>query len=211
MIGKIFGRLNVIAYAGKDKWGKNLWLCICSCGEDRILGQSILKTGNTKSCGCLKVDLIKKNAKYPVTDKRLYGAWYNMCARCYDENNKAYVNYGGRGIQVCPEWKDDYSNFLKWALANGYKSSLTIERIDVNGDYEPGNCAWVTRKDQANNRRNNRIVTFRGETKTLTQFCEEYNIKPDTFRDRIKRGWSFEDALTKPVRKFKEKSNESNN
>lgn len=119
-----------------------------------------------------------------------------MLNRCYREKDKRFNNYGGRGIKVCEEWKNNFNHFAEWAYKNGYNENLTLDRIDVNGDYEPSNCRWVTLKQQENNRSNNHLITYKNETKTLAQWAEEKNIKYSTLERRINRyHWTIERAL----------------
>jgi hypothetical protein len=121
-----------------------------------------------------------------------------MRNRCRNPNEKAYKYYGARGIKVCKEW-ETFDNFHKWAIETGYVEGLTIDRIDNNKDYEPNNCRWATKKEQALNRKTNRHIEFRGETKTLCEWSEEYGINRTTFMNRLERGWSIEKALETPV------------
>lgn len=127
-----------------------------------------------------------------------------MIRRCYQEDVKNYYLYGGRGIKVCDEWFDydnGFNNFYKWAMDNGYSDNLTLDRIDVNGDYNPSNCRWITNEEQAKNRRSNRYLTYNGETKLFSEWCEKINIPESTLRNRLKRGWSVERALNEKVHK----------
>lgn len=121
-----------------------------------------------------------------------------MYCRCYYPSTNQYKNYGGKGIKVCDEWQhiEGFINFYNWAMENGYDETLTLDRIDNNKDYCPENCRWETRKNQSNHRTNNVFYTFNGETKTSKQWCDEYNINQTTFIDRLKRGWTLEQALT---------------
>lgn len=129
----------------------------------------------------------------------LYTVWSRMKERCYNKNDAAYKNYGGRGIYVCDEWKNDYLAFHEWALSSGYEYGLSIDRIDNNGPYSPENCRWATRKEQCNNRRTNLLVTYNGETKTFSQWIEEYNADYDLVFQRYKKlHWDFGKALTTP-------------
>ncbi len=131
---------------------------------------------------------------------KLYCAWKHMKERCYSKNCKDYKNYGERGIVVCEEWKNDYLSFKKWSLANGYAPSLTLDRIDVDGNYDPSNCRWTTWKEQANNKRNLRLITFNGETKTLTEWATITGIRLTTLYMRlVVRKWPVEKALTTKV------------
>lgn len=149
---------------------------------------------------------LNPNYKDGRKNTRLYRIWNNMKSRCYNPHFSQYKNYGARGISVCDEWKDDFQSFHDWAISHGYTDELTIDRIDNNGNYRPDNCRWINNKAQSNNRRSNHIVTIENETKTLTEWCEIYDINYQTVQDRIRRGWSESDALTKPIcTKFKKR------
>lgn len=191
--GKRFGKLTVLKYACSYKQRSN-WLCKCDCGNETIVESRLLKSGNVTSCGCV-------HKYHGMSGTRLYTIWQHMIDRCYNSNNTNYKNYGGRGIQICDEWKDDAGKFCEWALANGYAKDLTLDRIDVNGNYEPGNCRWATRKEQANNKRNNHFLSCNGEIKTITEWERITGISKQTIYKRLKRGWSVERALTEPVKK----------
>jgi hypothetical protein len=130
---------------------------------------------------------------------RLYHIWEDMKSRCNNPNNRRYKDYGGRGIKVCHDWQVDFRLFSNWAINNGYADNLTIDRINVEGDYEPGNCRWSTKKLQSNNRRDNRYITFKGTTRTLTQWAEIKGFKPHVLKNRLNRGWSVNRALTTPL------------
>lgn len=139
-----------------------------------------------------------------MSKERLQRTYSNMKTRCYNPNSNRYHCYGGRGIRVCDEWLGwgkGFKNFEKWALLNGYADNLTIDRIDVNGNYEPNNCRWVTNKQNTNNTRRNRNITYNGETHTMSEWCEILGVKLGTLSARIYRGWSLEDVMTKPIRK----------
>lgn len=144
--------------------------------------------------------IINGKIKYGKSYSRLYKTWQGMKERCYNVNNSNYDNYGGRGIKVYDKWRDSFLTFEKWSLENGYTDELTLDRIDVNGNYEPCNCRWATLEVQANNRRTNIFVEYNGVTKTIAQWGKEYNILPETIRDRLKRGMSIECALNNPTK-----------
>lgn len=127
---------------------------------------------------------------------RLYRIYNNMKTRCYNPNSPSYKNYGGRGITICEEWLNDFKAFYDWAISHGYRDDLTIDRIDVNGNYEPSNCRWVNAYIQSNNTRRNNYITFFGETRTLKEWADYFGINEKTVRDRIKRGWDIFDAFT---------------
>lgn len=219
--GKRFGEWLVIDYVPKNKGMKKV-ICQCSCSKifERYLKH--LKSGASQSCGHNSLKEVgkkvgKSNLKYSninLSNTRLYNAWNNMKSRCNNEKNLRYEDYGGRGIKICQEWLEEtqgFINFYNWAINNGYREDLTIDRIDNNGNYEPNNCRWVTAKIQANNRRkdkNSRYLTYKGITKTAKEWCNEYNINYSTLSCRInKLNWSDEQAL----KDFVERSNYGNN
>ncbi|MDE5415496.1 hypothetical protein [Alkalihalobacterium chitinilyticum] len=130
-------------------------------------------------------------------NRRLYKIWYDMKRRCYNQNSRNYRNYGGRGIEVCDQWLSDFAEFYHWAMENGYDDRLQLDRIDVNGDYEPINCRFATHQEQQNNRRNNRLIKIGNETFTCAQVCRKYGINPKTFHSRLKRGWTGQKLLSR--------------
>ena len=134
-------------------------------------------------------------------NKRISRIYWNMKTRCYNQSSNKYHSYGGRGIRICDEWKNSFANFKEWALNNGYADNLTLDRINNNGNYEPNNCRWATIKQNTNNTRKNRLLTYNGETHTMSEWCEILGVKLGTLSSRIYRGWSVEDAMTKPIRK----------
>ena len=199
LTGKKYGRLLVIGKADALN-GHTRWLCKCDCGKECIVHSSSLKSGNTKSCGCYRIENAKKlYSGVRQNDKHLYAVWSGIKQRCRNSNNKSYCNYGGRGIKICDEWADNYEPFYNWAMRSGYRSGLEIDRIDCNGDYCESNCRFVQRETQANNKRNVMLYTINGVTKTLPQWCREYNQDYYTVRQRVyKLGWNIEDALVLP-------------
>ena len=137
--------------------------------------------------------------------KRLYNIWYNMKRRCYNKKNKDYKYYGERGIKICDEWLNNYQEFEKWSLNNGYKDDLTIDRIDNNGNYEPKNCKWLSIQEQQFNKRNTTYCELDGVVESLPKLCKKYNIDDEVVYHRIKRGWNVKKALTTPTKKIKTK------
>lgn len=213
LTGQKFGRLTVLGRADDyvdPKGNKAIqWLCLCECGNRRKVQSSHLKDGHTKSCGCLNKDILSKMAStHRDSETLLYKVYQNMKQRCVNPNNQRYKFYGGKGIAVCKEWNDDYLKFKEWASDNGYKQGLSIDRIDINRDYEPSNCRWAEYKVQNNNRSNNHYVTYNDVTKTLAEWAEEYNIDYNVFSWRIRKGWEVERALTTPIRPKKRCANE---
>ena len=130
---------------------------------------------------------------------RIRNTWHQMITRCYDETASNYKYYGGKGVRVFEEWRNSFQSFYEWSLANGYDHTLTIDRIDVNGDYSPYNCRWVDMKTQCNNRSNNIIIEFNGEKHTIPEWSTILGIKQYVIRNRLNRGWSVDEALSRKV------------
>lgn len=208
LTGQSFGRLKVIGRNGKTKKGGTLWHCVCECGNECDVEGYRLKNGHTRSCGCLQFETLYKYGERhgDATGQlsELYNRWRAMKRRCYCSSSTNYKYYGGRGIEVCSEWKTSYLNFKQWALENGFEENkgLTLDRIDFNGNYYPENCRWITLGEQQRNKRNNLTVLFRGKVMTAIELSETLGIGYDTIKWRIKRGWSGE-KLAKPVRSHK--------
>lgn len=203
LTGQKFGKLTPLYNVGKNKHNAALWLCQCDCGNTHITKSSYLINGECKSCGCL----IKEKAsitsyRHGLSTTRIYKIWSGMKYRCNkNHSTKIHKNYKNKGIQVCDEWKNDFMAFYNWAMENGYQENLTIDRIDVNGNYEPDNCRWVTMKEQENNRNNNHYINYNNEIHILMEWSRILNINYDALRYRLKKGWSVEKAFTTPVRK----------
>ena len=156
LTGKHFGKLTVIKRV--NNIGKRVtWHCQCDCGKIRNVMSTNLICGKTSSCGCIRNAKTKEtNTKHGLKNTRLYNIWVNMKQRCYNSNNPKYPIYGGRGIKICDDWKNYFFSFYNWAISNGYKENLTIDRMNVNGNYEPNNCRWITNQEQQKNRRNSK-------------------------------------------------------
>ena len=202
LAGQRFGKLTVIKRIPNDHDTRTLWECLCDCGKTAIVAGGHLKDGHTTSCGCVRADNLGKNNtnyKHGMSHTRIHGIWATMKQRCTNPQNPKYKNYGGRGIKICDEWLNDSSNFIAWAMANGYSDDLSIDRIDVNGDYCPKNCRWATNTEQAFNRTDNRLITYMGETKPLGKWVKQLGLNYKKVESRINSyNWSAERAFTTP-------------
>ena len=199
--GSKFGRLTVVERSAKSrKAGHAMWTCLCDCGTFCEVDSYALRHGLTRSCGCLMREW--QNASHCTHGKsgsRLYSIWLGMRDRCNRPGNKYYGHYGGRGIKVCFAWDTSFEAFSDWADQAGYNDSLTIDRIDVNGDYCPENCRWATVVEQGRNKRYNRKLQYRGEEKTLGEWAEETGIPIALISSRFSRGWNAERIFNEPV------------
>lgn len=196
--GKRFGKLLVVKRANNyiTPAGNyiTMWECKCDCGNIKAISGHALRNGFTKSCGCI-------HKKHGLTGTRLFNIWVDMRQRCYNPKIPNYNLWGGKGITVCEEWKNNFQSFYDWAMTNGYTANCSIDRINGNGNYEPSNCRWATAKQQARNLSNNHNITISGETKTLSAWLEQSPITKSTFYRRVKQGISIEEALSLPRRK----------
>jgi len=213
LTGNVFGRLTVIKYYGKDKWGKSRWTCLCDCGNQKIVQEGHLKDGHTRSCGCLQKETVIKrstihNHSKRNKESRTYISWKNMNHRCNNPNRPDYKYYGGRipPITVCKRWSNKnpkgFENFLE--DIGEISENKEIDRINNDGNYDLSNCKLSTRKDQMRNTRNSIYVIFNNENRLLIELSEEYNIPYKILWQRINRDkMSIKKALMTPVRKWK--------
>ena len=202
--GKRFGLLTVIEKT-KDKSGYSVWKCKCDCGKTHIALGTRLTHGKVLSCGCLRyTKASQKLTTHGKRHTRLYSIWANMKNRCNLPTSTEYARYGARGIRVCDEWQDDFMAFYNWAIANGYRDDLTLDRENNDGNYEPSNCRWATSHEQTRNTRHNRMLEHNGETHCITDWSAITGIPKALIGQRIDRlGWTIDKALTTPVRKTK--------
>lgn len=200
LLGQTFGRLTVTKDLGRHPQGRSYWECVCSCPKQTVMRVKgyWLTSGNTQSCGCLRAEnSTAARFVHGMTSSSAYGTWRSMMERCYAPDYSNYENYGGRGIQVCDRWHDPRS-FLE-DMGEPPSDAHTLDRIDVNGHYEPQNCRWATPKQQARNRRNNRLLTWRGKTQCVAAWAEELGIPYEALRMRLARPTStIEKALSRP-------------
>lgn len=206
--GKKYGRLLVTDRVGVNKHKQITWLCECDCGNKIITTSSSLKSGHTTSCGCYARELFSKNftthgLSRDETGKqtRLYGIWKCMVGRCHRPGASGYERYGEHGIIVCPHWHD-YKNFYDWAMQNGYRHDLTIDRINNKGNYDPLNCRWATNTQQQRNRGSNRMVDFNGQSEPMVVWSEKYHVNYATLKSRLNAGWPVEKALLTPTKQI---------
>lgn len=195
-VGDKFGHWTVIGEAVKGSGYHKNYLCQCDCEEKtrKYVDEQNLKRGLSLSCGCVtKVKAAQRFTRHGLSKKRLFHVWVGMTGRCYNQTNTRYKDYGGRGIAVCPEWKNDFVAFYEWAMATGYNEDAkygecTLDRINVDGNYEPDNCRWVSIKKQSNNRRNNIYITYSNETHTVTEWSKITGISRATLTQRYRKG-----------------------
>ena len=199
LTGKIFGRWRVISRADDTHYKHPQWLCICDCGNKKIVKSQTLRDGQSKSCGCLNRDVqrqkcIDRNTSHGLSKTRTYRIWSGMIQRCFNKNNHKYNIYGARNITVCKSWLK-FANFYR--DMGECPPHHTLDRINTNGIYKPSNCRWATQKTQQNNRLNNRKITFNGVTLCVTEWARQLGTSHKTITGRLDRGWSIRDALSK--------------
>ena len=207
LTGMKFGRLTAIKRVADhiEPSGRKvaMWECICDCGNTYTVSGKRLKNGITKSCGCLQKDR-PNGTTHGMSNTEIWKHWKYMKMRCNCKckNSLSYKNYYKRGITYCEEW-EDFEPFYEWAMSHGYKDGLTLDRINNDKGYSPDNCRWTTIKEQQNNTRRNRLITYNGRTQTLTQWAEEKGIKYQTLDYRLKN-WNIEKAMEIEVNKWGE-------
>lgn len=199
--GNVYGRLTLLKHAPRGKQLRHVhWWCRCTCGTVKIIAQTSMRQGLTLSCGCHRREL---NALLHRTHGQagtpLYHIWQLMVRRCYKPGAQNYLRYGGRGIRVCARWRHSFAAFAS-DMAPRPSPQHSIERINNEGHYEPGNCTWATRREQGANKRNNVWVTYKGQRRRLVHWADSLRVHPAFLRNRLKRGWTVEQAFTTPVR-----------
>ena len=201
LTGKTFGRLVVIERAENSKFRKARWKCQCSCGNIAIVCSDNLRKGLAKSCGCLrKESLAKRNTTHGMTKTHEYQTWARMIARCQNFTNSDFKDYGGRGIDICQEWRNDFMAFFNY-IGKRPSPEHSVDRINNDGNYEPGNVKWSLPTQQANNKRYNRLITINNTTMNVTEWAQKIGINPRTIFSRLQRNWPPEKAVLHPIRK----------
>jgi hypothetical protein len=202
LLGREFGRLIVQSYAGRvGKRQQVAWNCQGRCGRMCIVMSTKLKSGWTKSCGCYKVDKARADSTtHQLTHLPEHASWSAMIQRCENPAVEDYHRYGGRGIAVCERWRSSFVAFLQ-DMGQRPDIRMTIERKNVNGNYEPDNCIWATRKQQNRNRRSNRVLEWNGEALCVAEWAERLGIPAAAIINRLNDGWNVERALTAPLKK----------
>jgi hypothetical protein len=196
LTGRTYGRLTVIGYSHVN--GKTaVWNCRCSCGTEKTVRSTDLKSGSTQSCGCLHRE---KTVTHGKTKSRCYRIWRGMIQRCTNPNHELYHNYGGRGVTVSDDWRS-FELFYR-DMGDPPDDALTLERKDNDVGYCAGNCVWATWEEQSNNKRNSVFLEYDGKRQTIAQWAREYGFdNPSTLRNRVHRGWLLERALTEPIQR----------
>lgn len=199
-----FERLTALTCVGKTNGGHRLWKCLCECGTECVVAAYELISKHSRSCGCLQREAASVNGKRSRThgkaDSYIYHVWNGLKGRCYRESDPGYPNYGGRGIKVCERWLNSFENFYA-DMGDKPSPQHSLDRIDVNGNYEPSNCRWATQKEQANNKRNNVFLTLGNKTLTIAQWSRELEMHQATLEWRLRKGWPVTKALTQEVKK----------
>lgn len=191
-IGRRFGRMVVTGYYGRTSYNAIMWMCRCDCGAEKPVSGKNLSGGRVLSCGCYSKE---RSTRHGQSYTRTYSIWTGMIQRCVNPRATEWENYGARGISVCEEW-GDFANF--YSDMGDCPDGLTLDRINVNGNYEPSNCRWATYREQARNRRNNVTVLFMGEERCLSDLAAELGIPVNTMFYRYRNGWSIERLVKQP-------------
>lgn len=212
--GQRYGRLIAVAPCCAIKSRRLYWACSCDCGNTVISPLDSIRRGDTSSCGCYNREL---RSSHNMTGTPTYAAWNGITARCYNQKDRNYSNYGGRGIKVCDRWRESFKAFLedmgerpdaRYSLG---RAEYSLDRIDVNGDYEPGNCRWATYLQQQRNKRCGLFLTYKQETLCVAEWGERLKISRNVLYFRLKSGWSVEQALETPVKHISRRGLRSRN
>lgn len=197
LAGQRFGRLVAVERLfEREGYLSSTWVCRCDCGKEARIFIGNLRNGNTKSCGCMAKDaLAARSTTHGMTNSLEYSSWQAIKNRCYNEKHEQYIDYGGRGIVMCDEWKESFEAFYR-DMGPRPSDKHSIDREDNNLGYSKDNCRWATASEQANNRRSNRLYEYNGQVKTLTQWCRELDLSYAKIKHRLSRsGWTFSRAV----------------
>ncbi len=200
LTGEVYNHFTVLGYAGKRALPSQLrtWYVQCECGTIKVVEATNLKRGSIKSCGCKKFHYNSiAHKSHGMSMSSEFFAWHNMKARCYNPSESGYSHYGGRGITVCERWIGSFENFFE-DMGPKPSPEHSIDRINVNGNYDPSNCRWATSKQQGRNTRFNRIITFMGESKCMAEWAETFGLSAGIIGQRLSRGWSVEESISTP-------------
>ena len=201
MTGLKFERLTIISRAENNKRGRAMWNCLCDCGKTKKIIGVTLRSGRSKSCGCIRSEMnTERLTVHGMTHSPENAVWRCMKQRCYNPNNKEFHNYGSRGIKVCDRWLESFNNFIE-DMGERPTHKHSIERINNNKGYSPGNCKWATMKEQSRNKRETKFFTIDGIKKPLVDWCDTLGMKRSTVYERIRNGWPVEKALYEPIKK----------
>ena len=207
---KKFTRWTVIKFSHrrtKNKTHRYYWDCRCTCGVKRKVNSDLLKRGQSKSCGCLSIELSKNMVKHNMCNTRTYKSWQKMLSRCTNSNDDSYKYYGDRGIKVCTRWLNSFEKFLE--DMNERPEGMTLDRKDNDKGYSPENCRWATPLEQARNKRNNVLIEHNGQTKTIGEWTTIAGLSHGAVRARIKLGWSIKEAIETPLYGRRRRSHEA--
>jgi len=205
-IGSVYNRITVISDMGVIN-GKRTILGRCECGVEKIFNWMNVKSGKSKSCGCLPLEI---NKKHGLTKHPLYSVWEGIIGRCYNKNHPKYHRYGGRGVSICDEWRNNPKSFYWWAINNGWEKGLSLDKDKLSPN-KPGNlycpeyCCFLTRKENSMYRENSRLIEYNGEKLCVAQWADKYNINYQTFQARLRYGWTIEEIITIPLFKYSKK------
>jgi len=196
MVGRKFGRWTVVGDGGRNNRSQKHWMCECECGNAKRVVEHRLKSGESKSCGCLRSEITSQRVKqHGMRHTKVYSAWESLRARCNNPRNNRWALYGGRGINVCDRWDNSFENFFE-DMGDLPFPKAQIDRIDTDGNYEPGNCRWASPTENARNRRNNVVLIHDGQTMCVAEWAEKLSVSPFLIYSRINNGWPVERALT---------------
>lgn len=205
LTGKVYGKLIVVGRV-HNKGKYPAWLCKCECGNEHIVLGTSLQQGNVTSCGCYHREIASiTNIKHQKSKDKIYKEWSGIKTRCFNEKFYKYKDYGGRGITMCDRWRDSFEAFYEDVskLPHFGEKGYSINRKNNDGNYEPDNVEWADKITQANNKRNNHLITYNGKTQTLAQWSKETGILSSVIIKRFNLGWDVDEILTKPVRQYK--------